>query len=193
MTQAGLASPRLGVHEKHRSMRTYLSLLVIVAATVAGPQAVAQDFRWQPYVNARYGFSIDVPTGYLLPLPPPPNGDGLAFENADRTVHVAVFGAMNALEWSFGQYYQAALGDPGLGRVTYKRKADRWYVLSGYRNVDIGAGPQEMIFYTRIAIDDAGTAISGLNMLFPPSMKEFMDPIVTRMSLSLKPPNLPDG
>jgi hypothetical protein len=174
-------------------MRHFVSLFLIVAASMVGLKAAAQDLGWQPYVNARFGFSIDVPTGFLRQLPPPPNGDGLAFENADRTVHVAVFGAMNALELSFDQYFQAALDDRNLGRVTYKRKTDSWYVLSGYRNVDTPDGGQEMIFYTRIAIDEDGTAISGLNMLFPPSLKQFMDPIVSRMSRSLEPPNLPDG
>lgn len=174
-------------------MRRGLWMLVTLAALVVGHKALAQDLGWQSYVNARYGYSIDIPTGFLRPLPPPPNGDGLGFENSDRTVHVSVFGAMNALELTFDQYYQAALDDPALGRVTYRRKTDRWYALSGYRSVDLGSGPQEMIFYTRIAIDDAGTAISGLNMLFPPSLKEFMDPIVTRMSRSLTPPELPDS
>jgi len=174
-------------------MRHYASLALAVMVSAAGLSAAAQDFGWQPYVNARYGFSIDIPTEVLRPLPPPANGDGLAFENADRTVHVSVFGAMNALEFTFDQYYQAALDAPDLGRVTYKRKTDRWYVLSGYRTVDLGGAPQEMIFYMRVAIDDGGTAISGLNMLFPPSLKEFMDPIVTRMSRSLTPPNVSDG
>jgi hypothetical protein len=174
-------------------MRNFLSLLLLLAAALIGPKAAAQDLGWQPYVNARFGFSIDIPTGFLRPLPPPPNGDGLGFENADRTVHVSVFGAMNALELTFDQYYQAALDDGNLGRITYKRKTDSWYVLSGYRNVDTSAGAREMIFYTRIAIDTDGSATSGLNMLFPPPLKEFMDPIVTRMSRSLKPPTLPDG
>jgi hypothetical protein len=174
-------------------MRNFLSLLLLLTVSLTGQKTSAQDLGWQPYVNARFGFSIDIPTEFLRPLPPPPNGDGLGFENADRTVHVAVFGAMNALEYTFDQYYQAALAAPDLGRVTYERKTDSWYVLSGYRNVDTSDGAREMIFYTRIAIDDAGTAISGLNMLFPPSLKEFMDPIVTRMSRSLDPPNLPDG
>ena len=152
-----------------------------------------EELGWESYVNSRFGFSVDVPGALLQPLPPSPNGDGVAFENTDRGIHVAVFGAMNALELTFDQYYQSALADPELGRVIYERKTDGWFVLSGFRTVDRPAGPQEMIFYNRIAIDEPGTAISGLTLLFPPALKETMDPIVTRMSQSLTSPSLPDG
>ena len=105
----------------------------------------------------------------------------------------AVWGANNALAWTLDDYYDAAFARSDLGRVTYKRKTDKWYVLSGFRTVDGGNGPLELIFYDRVAMSADGSAISGLTMLFLPSLKEFMDPIVTRMSRSLKPPRLPDG
>lgn len=173
-------------------MTRFLSALIFVAATIVGSAVVADDFGWENYVNGRYGYSIDVPTKFLHALPPP-NGEGLGFQNNDRTVSVAVWGANNALEWSLDDYYDAAFARDDLGRVTYKRKTDKWYVLSGFRTVDSANGPIELIFYDRVAINSAGTAISGLTMLFLPTLKEFMDPIVTRMSRSLKPPSLPGG
>lgn len=173
-------------------MRLVLSFLLAFTGILAASAARADELDWETYVNSRFGFSVDIPAGFLLPLPPPPNGDGLGFENAERTVAASVFGAMNALELTFDEYYQGALDDPQLGRVTYKRKTDRWFVLSGYRTAKGPDGPQEVIFYQRLAIDDAGEAISGLNIVFPPAMKQTMDPIVTRMSRSLTPPKLPE-
>lgn len=164
----------------------------IAAALLAVP-AGAQELGWQTYVNDRFGYSVDIPAGYLRPLPPPENGDGLGFESVDGAVTLSVFGSNNGLEWTFDEYYEAALARDDLGRVTYQRKAERWYVLSGYRTVSGGSAPGEVIFYERVAIDSRGRAISGLLMQFPPSLKEFMDPIVTRISRSLTPPSSPDG
>jgi hypothetical protein len=170
-------------------MRVWLALLVALVNAAGAVEARAQDLDWQPYVNERFGYSIDVPAGFLRPLPPPANGDGLAFESADGQVSVAVFGSNNALGWSFDDYFQAALAREDLGRVTYQRKTDSWYVLSGYRAAPASHWTGEVIFYERVAIDSSGSAISGLLILFPPAMKEFMDPIVTRLSRSLTPPN----
>ena len=174
-------------------MRLVLSFLLAFTTAMVASAVGAGELDWETYVNSRFGFSIDIPAGFLRPLPPPPNGDGLGFENAERNVAVSVFGAMNALELTFDQYYQEALDDPQLGRVTYKRKTERWFVLSGYRTVEGPDGLQDVIFYQRLAIDDAGAAISGLNIVFPPVLKETMDPIVTRMSRSLTPSHLPEG
>jgi hypothetical protein len=166
-------------------MRFSLAFLLLFV----GAEAYAQDLDWRPYVNERFGYSIDIPAGFLYPLPPPENGDGLAFESADGQVSVSVFGSNNALQWSFDDYFRAALARGDLGRVTYQRKTENWFVLSGFRPAPTASWSGEVIFYERVAIDQSGTAISGLLILFPPAMKEFMDPIVTRLSRSLTPPN----
>ena len=167
-------------------MRRCLMFLVVLVSSASG--AGAQDLDWRPYVNERFGYSVDIPAGFLNPLPPPENGDGLAFESADGQVSVSVFGSNNALAWSFDEYFQAALLREDLGRVTYQRKAEGWYVLSGYRPAPTANWTGEVIFYERVAIDSRGSAISGLLILFPPALKDFMDPIVTRLSRSLTPP-----
>jgi hypothetical protein len=164
-----------------------LSLALLFTLISAGA-VEAQNLDWRPYVNERFGYSIDIPAGFLRPLPPPENGDGLAFESADGQVSVSVFGSNNALAWSFDEYFEAALAREDLGRVTYQRKDDSWYVLSGYRPAPTSKWTGEVIFYERVAIDSSGSAISGLLILFPPAMKEFMDPIVTRLSRSLTAP-----
>jgi hypothetical protein len=140
-------------------MRSCLAL--VLTLVLAAGAVEAQDFDWRPYVNERFGYSIDIPAGFLYPLPPPENGDGLAFESADGQVSVAVFGSNNALAWSFDDYLQAALAREDLGRVTYQRKTEGWYVLSGYRPAPTSNWTGEVIFYERVAIDRSGGAISG--------------------------------
>jgi hypothetical protein len=167
-------------------MRLLFAFFLSLAASAFA--AGAQGLDWRPYVNQRFGYSVDIPTGFLWPLPPPPNGDGLAFESADGQVSVSVWGSNNALEWSFDDYFRAALAREDLGRVTYQRKTEGWYVLSGYRPAPTPNWTGEVIFYERVAIDSGGNAISGLLVLFPPALKDFMDPIVTRLSRSLMPP-----
>jgi hypothetical protein len=168
-------------------MRRWLMLVAVLVGSASAIDA-AEELDWRPYVNQRFGYSIDIPTGLLWPLPPPENGDGLAFESADGQVSVSVFGSNNALEWRFDDYFQAALAREDLGRVTYQRKTEGWYVLSGYRPAPTSNWTGEVIFYERVAINSGGSAVSGLLILFPPAMKEFMDPIVTRLSRSLTPP-----
>jgi hypothetical protein len=169
-------------------MRRLLGFFLFLAASTFAFAAEAQDLDWRPYVNARFGYSVDIPAGFLYPLPPPENGDGLAFESADGQVSVSVFGSNNALGWSFDDYFRAALAREDLGRVTYQRKTEGWYVLSGYRPAPTSNWSGEVIFYERVAINAGGSAISGLLILFPPALKDFMDPIVTRLSRSLTPP-----
>jgi hypothetical protein len=170
------------------TMRYLLGFFLSLAVSAVAIEAGAQGLDWRPYVNERFGYSVDIPAGLLYPLPPPENGDGLAFESADGQVSVSVFGSNNALEWSVDDYFRAALAREDLGRVTYQRKTEGWYVLSGYRPAPTPNWTGEVIFYERVAIDGGGSAISGLSILFPPSLKDFMDPIVTRMSRSLTPP-----
>lgn len=169
-------------------MRLCRMLLVCLLGIVSAASARAEDLAWQPYVNERFGFSIDIPTAFLRPLPPAVNGDGLAFESHDGQVSVSVFGSNNALQGTLDDYLQAALARPDLGRVTYQRKTDKWFVLSGYRPAPTAQWTGEVIFYERVAIDPANSAISGLIILFPPGLKDRMDPIVTRLSRSLTPP-----
>ncbi|APT33070.1 hypothetical protein MCBMB27_03779 [Methylobacterium phyllosphaerae] len=48
-------------------------------------------------VNARFGFSIDVPAD-LVAEPPPDNGDGQAFHSADGHLHLTVSGLNDGLD-----------------------------------------------------------------------------------------------
>ena len=168
--------------------RTSIVTAIAIAVGVAALPSGATERGWQPYHNARFGYSVDVPTAYLFAQPAPDNGDGLSFASGDARVFLTAWGANNALAWSLDGFYEAALARNDLGVITYQRKADTWYVLSGYRTIDGSAGPYEAIFYERLRMAASGGAISGISLVFAPSLKDEMDPIVTRISRSLTPP-----
>ncbi|MCB1548982.1 MAG: hypothetical protein KDJ41_14280, partial [Hyphomicrobiaceae bacterium] len=68
-----------------------LRLFLVIAATLAAAvPALAEDLGWQTYANPRFGYSVDVPVGYLLPQPGPDNGDGQTFASADGRAYLAV-------------------------------------------------------------------------------------------------------
>jgi len=170
-------------------LRSGLHLVIAVAALVAAAfPAAADELGWQTYTNARYGYSVDVPAGFLLAQPAADNGDGLSFASTDGRAYLAVWGANNVSGTTIEAYYQAALARPDVGIVTYQRKTSGWYVLSGYRTADGNPGLHELIFYERVAIAPDGSAISGVLIFNAPSLKEKMGPIITRISKSLTPP-----
>ncbi len=163
-------------------------LPIVLAMLAFALPALADALGWQTYVNPRFGYSVDIPMAYLQQQTPSQNGDGQSFASAAGDAYVAVWGSNNALGWSLDQYYQAALARADVGTVTYKRKAAGWYVLSGYRTVDGATGMYEAIFYERLTIAADGSAISGVVILNAPSIKDKMEPVITRISRSLTPP-----
>ena len=137
--------------------RTTIAAALAVAFSIV-PSGAAER-GWQPYHNARFGYSVDVPTAYLFARPAPDNGDGLSFAGGDGRVFLTVWGASNALAWSLNGFCEAALARNDVGTLTYKRKAKTWYVLSGYRTIDGSAGPHEAIFYERLQLASSGAAL----------------------------------
>jgi hypothetical protein len=104
------------------------------------PVTLGKD-GWMLYANPRFGFVLPVPPG-MKALRPPDNGGGQAFESADGKVQLTSFGSHNVD--GFGDVeknWNEELAQKGR-TVTYKRKTESWYVISG--TMEDGTG-----FYTR--------------------------------------------
>jgi len=108
------------------------------------PVTVDKD-GWLLYHNERFGFVVPVPPD-MRPLHPPVNGDGQAFVSADGKVQLSASGSFNvdhlgdvALRW------KDALAESER-TITYKRKTDTWYVISGVQKDGNG-------FYERYTAD----------------------------------------
>lgn len=152
-------------------------LRLILMTFLAVSPAMAADPGWAPYVNARFGTAADVPAGLLSPLPPPDNGDGMAFESADGAVRLTIFGRYNVFDRNLSGLKGADLDDGGYSDVTYQTRGDDWYVLSGY---DGGR-----IFYRKVLLSADGEVVHTLQLDYPPEERDTWDPLVKHIADSL--------
>jgi len=135
------------------------------------PVTLGKD-GWMIYKNPRFGFVLPVPAG-MKALRPPDNGDGQRFESADGKVSLTGYGSHNVdnmgdLETSWKE--ELAMK----GRtITYKKKADGWYVVSGV--MEDGTG-----FYTRYAADKKHCA--GWTITYPQTDEKRYAPWVERIA-----------
>jgi hypothetical protein len=150
--------------------------LVLATALAALPQGVAAQERWAHYQNARYGTTIDYPQRFRAG-PEPDNGDGLTFASADGAV-LRVWGSLN-VEGHDIAGLEAFLRESGKDeRITYRAAGASWLVLSGLRGAEL--------FYARYLISHRGEVINAFDIAYSPARKAEYDPIVARLSGSLK-------
>ncbi len=158
--------------------------LLVTLLLLVGPPALADTLTplgrgWSRYVNERFGTSLEVPDLFAAEEPPPENGDGRAFR-AEDGARLWVYGtyAPYAVMSNFEAYkdnlLETAQAD-GLS-VTYKRDGKGWLVFSGVKDADI--------VYAK-AIESCEAAHE-FRIVYPAAKKRFYDPIVTRLSRSLR-------
>ncbi|HEY1081285.1 MAG TPA: hypothetical protein VGE29_03430 [Prosthecobacter sp.] len=140
------------------------------------PVTMGKD-GWMSYTNGRFGCSLIVPAG-MVPLRPPDNGDGQAFATPDGRVKLSVYGCFNVegagdleTRWKWD------LAEKGR-TITYKRKTDTWYVVSGIMADGTG-------FYERYTSNSKYG--SGWNMTYPQAEEKKYAAWIERIAKSYEP------
>jgi hypothetical protein len=161
------------------------TVLLMPAAAIAAAAPARAQKAWKTYRNARFGTSIDYPADRFHPLPPPANGDGLRFEARDGA-RFTVSAIRNIDDDTLAEVEKSYLADREAGEtITYCDKGPDWFVLSGTRG--------GMIFYERHLLSHRNALINTFDISYPARLKSTYDPIVTRMSRSLRPGVGADG
>ena len=140
--------------------------------------AAADD--WERYTNERFGTSAEFPAHMLSAEAPPANGSGQSYASADGLVRISIFGSFLVLVDDFGAYRQDRLNlakDGGV-EVTYTAGGSDWFVYSGLKDGDI--------VYFKAIPACGGEAVSHVVLTYPQTQKESMDPVVERVSKSLR-------
>ena len=142
---------------------------------------------WQSYVNERFGTSVDVPPGFVNDVEPAENGDGLTFHDRSKAAELLVWGR-NLAGRSFKEdAAESAKSERGRGfNVTYEKVhnlslkggAKGWYVLSGEAS--------GRLFYEKAVASCRGEQAVSFRLEYPESQKAAFDPIVERLSASLR-------
>ncbi len=140
------------------------------------PVTVGKD-GWGIYRNPRFGMVIPVPPG-MVPQRPPDNGDGQAFTTPDGKVSLTVYGSFNVDNLGDVEArWKEALAEPGR-TITYKRKTDGWFVISGVTQDGTG-------FYERYVADSK--YCSGWVLAYPQSGEKTYSAWVERIAKGYEP------
>jgi hypothetical protein len=169
-------------------MRTHPFIVLVFMGLCWFPAASAQDKAaeeenwqvpvtlgkdgWMVFANPRFGFVLPVPPG-MKALRPPDNGGGQAFETSDGKVRLTGFGSHNVD--GFGDVeknWKEELAQKGRA-ITYKRKTESWYVISG--TMEDGTG-----FYTRY--DANAKHCAGWILTYPQAEEKRYAPWVERIA-----------
>ncbi len=150
--------------------------LTFAIGTCASVGTAAAPEKWATYMNARFGATVDYPaTIFTVRDPEPDNGDGQSFHSGDGKAQLLVYGALNA-DGDTPKKYLEKLPNEG---VSYKNTTARSYVVSGTR--------KDELFYERCNFQpDGGDTIVCFSLTYPAQDKTAWDPIVTRLSKSLR-------
>jgi hypothetical protein len=134
------------------------------------------------YRNAHFGFTMTYPSTFVLDANSiPESGDSARFWASDRQATAVVTGTLNSQGQSLADLFRDATQDVienGRGVITYTRRRDNWFVISGFM-----AG---RIFYRRTMLSQGSRVIGDLWIEFPRAMRPCFEDAVTMMSLSFR-------
>ena len=151
---------------------------LFAAILAALPLPAKAREAWTTYRNSRFGTLIEYPARFR-PGRPPDNNDGLSFTAADGAT-LSVWGSLNVMEHDLAGL-EAFLRENGANRdrITYRAAGENWLVLSGTRG--------DRIFYARHLFSHRNEIINAFEISYPAALRTGYDPIVGRMSGSLRP------
>ncbi|WP_432347238.1 hypothetical protein WMC41_05290 [Shinella yambaruensis] len=151
-------------------MQRFLLLLFLALPGAAFAQG------WEPYVNARFGFAVEIPPGFTL-VQEADNGDGRTYAKGEARLsiwanHLATGLFREEVDDRRTTYLQEGWD------LSYDRQTTGWASLSGTL-VD------SILYHRIIALCDDAAASFVLE--YPQSMKAEISPFVGRLVKSLRP------
>jgi hypothetical protein len=134
---------------------------------------------WDRFVEPEVGTSIDYPTGiFSVDEGAAPRGTGRQFKSRDGNAVLAVY-SQTDLDESPARYVEKNFRVPRQ-TIDYKRVTPTFFAIS--------AAHAGEIYYSRCNFSRrSGGAVHCFDLRYPAREKRAWDPIVRRMSLSLRP------
>jgi len=163
-------------------MTKIVSLLILLAGGFHSPSTgKSQVEDHNTYCNARFEYCLEYPD-FLSPQPESQNGDGRIFINKKGDGILRVFGRFNldaegetiSLKKQFETDIQDNLAQKNA--VTYKKLANTFFVISGYRN--------GKIFYQKTILKNDAFAFAILE--YPKDEKSLYDKVSQEIFSSFK-------
>lgn len=161
---------------------TFAIALAIAASPATA--AVSNIHRWKNYDNARFGTHAEYPADLFKMRIVSDNGDGARW-TSDIGAKLLIFGSWNSLKQTPDSYARSlAESNPQrYRRISYRLIRPGSLTLSGTVGADI--------FYERYVFGDPSGAIHAFALEYPILARSTLDPLVSRMSSSLRWANSP--
>lgn len=139
-----------------------------------------QKVSYKPYINDRFGFSIEYPSDFTVKVTPD-NNDGLIFQSADGKTELTVSGINNVSNATVVSEYNNLLSQHS--NAPYKKQEGNWFVVSWIEGNNI--------VYEKMVI---GTGSENTFVLeYPTSQKDYYNAIVSHLVATFKNPGIDSG
>lgn len=144
---------------------------------VREPTATAPDLAWKPYVNSRYGVTVEYPSQLFAPGEPPADNSGRGFEAADGA-RFFVYSSANALEQSIEELMAGVLED-----VSGDALIDRRQTADGFT---VTLRREQEIVHRHLMTTEGGGMLHWLEIGYPEDLKPQYRVIAERMLASFR-------
>lgn len=164
-------------------MKFCTSILGLIAlATLSGAahaQGMPADLGWRSLDDRASGTHLDYPAALFSTAQPSdaPSRPGQLFTSADGRAHLAVFSVHNPRQGSAAAFIARNLRVPSTA-LHYQRTTPRFFVISGIHD--------DAIYYARCNASADHALLHCINLVYPARDKRRWDPVVTRISRTLR-------
>jgi hypothetical protein len=156
-----------------------LLLLGVPSAVQAKPGDQRRSLDWRTFEIPDFGTSIDYPASIFAPVGPPKMGTGRHFEYVGGGATLSVYSRPNTTGETPRSYLRKNLRIER-SALDYIRIARSFFAISSER--------EGVILYSRCNFSGgAHGVVHCFDLAYPQAEKRAWDPVVTRMSLSLRP------
>jgi hypothetical protein len=160
--------------------RYLLAGTLAALSAVSGAEAQIRSHQpaldWQTFVVPEFGTTVEYPASiFSVPDGKAEKGLGQRFNSADGRSVLTIYTRENAAGDTPASYLRT-----GRGVLDYERVTRSFFAISSER--------RGLIFYSRCNFSaEAGGAIHCFDLVYPQDEKRAWDPVVTRISRSLRP------
>ena len=165
------------VQQDQTSVQTSSTQSAVRLGPVREPKATASNLAWMPYVNSRYGVTVDYPSQLFSAGEPPEDNSGRGFEAADGG-RFYVYSSANALEQSIDELMAGALDG-----VSSDAVIDRQQTADGFTVV---LRREQEIVHRHLMTSEGGSMLHWLEIAYPEDLKPQYAAIAERMLASFR-------
>jgi hypothetical protein len=165
----------------HRLFGWFAAVTVVTVALMANAQGQPAEFDWRTFVIPDFGTRVQYPANVFAPAGHPEEGIGQRFERADGRAILSIYSRRNGRGETPTTYLRKNL-QMDRSTLDYARITRSFFAISSER--------EGMVLYSRCNFS-GGThgVIHCFDLAYPQVEKRAWDPVVTRISLSLRPLN----